>query len=98
MAKHREFQKHKGWAFAATAAAFPPCFKHNGTSLRLYCTVHPKTAHAIDEDNAVSALKAYQDGIALAMKTDDSFFKAPSIEFAAPIKGGRFVIRIGEAA
>lgn len=88
MAKHRAFQKHKTWAFNATKAALPRCFKHNGEPIRLRYIVTPKTSHAIDLDNAVAAMKAYQDGIALAMGVDDSVFGVPEITFAKPMKPG----------
>lgn len=88
MAKHRAFQKHKEWARIATLAALPRCFKWNGDPVRLHYTVTPKTAHKVDADNAVAAMKAYQDGIALALKVDDSAFAVPGITFAAPMKPG----------
>ena len=94
MAKHRAFQKHKTWAFNATKEALPACFKHNGQPIRLRYTVTPKTAHAIDKDNAVAAMKAYQDGIALAMKVDDSAFETPEISFAKPEKPGRVEVAL----
>ena len=86
--KHRAFQKHKQWAYAATLAKLPRCFTWNGERIKLTYRITPKTAHAIDEDNCVAAMKAYQDGIALALGVDDSAFAVPVIEFAAPKKPG----------
>jgi len=57
-------------------------------------TIHPKTAHAIDDDNARASLKAYQDGLALALGVDDKQFKAPTLTFGEPIKGGLVRIEI----
>ncbi len=94
MAKHRAFQIHKSWAFAATLEKLPTCFKHNGVPVQLAYTVHPKTAHPIDRDNCVAAMKAYQDGIALALKVDDSAFLTPAIEFGDPVKGGRIEVTL----
>lgn len=88
MAKHRAFQKHKQWAFDATKAVLPRCFKHNGEPIRLRYIVTPKTRHPIDADNACAAMKAFQDGIALALGVDDSVFALPVIEFAEPRKPG----------
>ncbi len=92
MAKHREFQKHKGWAFAATLAAnvAAPIGKVEWSA-----TFYPKTSHAIDDDNARASLKSYQDGIAKALGVDDKTFAAPRIHFAEPVKNGRVVIVIG---
>lgn len=97
MAKHREFQKHKQWAWAATRA-------HAGIGLRgifarpirWSVTFYPKTRHAVDDDNARASLKAYQDGIAAALGVDDKFFAAPLIRFAEPVKNGRVVVVLGE--
>ena len=89
-----EFKKHKDWAFAATREKLPTCFKHNGEPIALAYTVHPKTRNAIDRDNCVAAMKAYQDGIALALKVDDSAFLTPTIAFGEPIKGGLIEVRL----
>lgn len=86
--KSRAFAKHKAWARNAALAALPRCFKHNGTPVRIKYIITPKTRHAIDRDNAVAAMKAYQDGIALALGVDDSLFETPVIEFAEPLKPG----------
>lgn len=88
--KHRAFQKHKQWAYNATLARLPRCFKWNGEPIVLKYTITPKakTTRAIDADNAVSAMKAYQDGIALAMKIDDSAFAVPQIAFNKPLGPG----------
>ncbi len=85
--RNAEFQKHKQWAYNATLSALPRCFKWNGEPIKLRYTVTPKgaTRRAIDRDNAIAAMKAYQDGIAQAMKVDDSAFAVPEIEFAKPM-------------
>jgi crossover junction endodeoxyribonuclease RusA len=88
MAKHRAFQKHKGWAYRATLAKLPRCFKWNGEPIKVTYTVIPKTAHKIDFDNAIAAMKAYQDGIAMALGLDDSAFAAPVVTFGKPMKPG----------
>lgn len=95
MAKHREFQKHKGWAWGAMMAVLPPCFSHNGKRIDWCVTFYPKTANAIDDDNARASLKAYQDGFAKALGIDDELFNAPRIQFGEPVKGGRVVVSIG---
>jgi crossover junction endodeoxyribonuclease RusA len=94
MAKHRENKKHKAWAFAAMKAELPASFKHDGTPLHIRAVFHPKTANAIDRDNASASLKAYQDGIAAALGVDDSTFGTPVIQFGAPRKGGAVIIEV----
>ena len=93
--KSRAFAKHKQWAFNATKANLPRCFNWNGQEIKLRYVITPKgaTRRAIDRDNAVAAMKAYQDGIALALKVDDSAFAVPEIVFAKPMgQGGVEVI------
>lgn len=99
MAKHRAFQKHKGWAKVATCA---PLIRSElrkvmlfSGPLRLRYTITPKTAHPIDRDNAVAAMKAYQDGIAAALGVDDRDFSTPEIVFAEPEKPGRVEVTVG---
>lgn len=96
MVKHRETKKHKEWARRATLAAYPG-YRPEST-VTLIATFYPKTANTIDKDNASAALKAYQDGIASALRVDDSTFNEPRIHFGEPVKGGKVVVRIGEAA
>lgn len=93
MAKHREFQKHKGWAWAALCA--DRTFAYRGGRIDWLVTFYPKTRHAIDDDNARASLKAYQDGFAKALGIDDKLFNAPRIQFGEPVKGGRVVVTIG---
>lgn len=94
MAKHREFQKHKQWAYLAMREKLPPCFKHNGERIQWSATFYPKTANAIDDDNARASLKSYQDGFALALGIDDKLFDAPRIQFGEPVKGGRVCVTL----
>lgn len=89
MAKHRAFKKHKEWAYHATLAGLPPCFKWSGEPIRIRYTITPKTANRIDPDNASAAMKAYQDGVAAALAIDDQHFALPEIAFAEPEKPGR---------
>jgi crossover junction endodeoxyribonuclease RusA len=97
MAKHRAFKAHKQWAWAATRAAriygYDP-----SPRIRWSATFYPKTRNAIDQDNAAASLKAYQDGIAEAMGVDDKLFDTPTIHFAEPVRHGRVVIVLEEAA
>lgn len=95
MAKAREFKKHKEWAFYATRTVLPYCFKHKGGPIRLRYTITPKTSHGIDRDNCVAAMKAYQDGIALALAVDDSAFAVPEILFTEPRKPGGVEVHFG---
>jgi crossover junction endodeoxyribonuclease RusA len=100
MAKHRAFKKHKGWAQVATYAPLirselRKAMLFSEGPLRLRYTITPKTAHAIDRDNAVAAMKAYQDGIAAALGVDDGGFATPEIVFAEPEKPGRVEVTVG---
>lgn len=83
-----EVKKHREWARIATMAAISRSFKWSGAPITLRYIITPKTAHAIDRDNAVAAMKSYQDGIASALGVDDSAFAVPEITFAKPMKPG----------
>lgn len=89
--KAREAKKHRAWAYTATRAAKIP--KPDGP-VNIALTIHPKTAHAIDRDNAIACCKAYFDGIAEALGVDDSTFNTPSLFYGLPRKGGWVRIEI----
>lgn len=94
--RSRAFKAHKTWAYAACLALFAqlrlsvPCGR-----IKWSVTIHPKTRHVIDDDNARASLKAYQDGIALALGVDDKLFDAPALTFGEPVKGGLVRITLG---
>jgi len=90
-AKLRATRTHRSAAFYATLEAKVP--KPTGR-VNVTLIIHPKTAHAIDADNAVSANKAHLDGIAQALGVNDSTFNSPVVRFAEPIKGGAVVIEL----
>lgn len=97
MARAGEFKKHKHWGYLAARAIIPRgAVRWTGGRVQWSATFYPKTRNKIDDDNARASLKAYQDGIALALGINDSEFDAPTIHFAEPVKGGRVVIVIGE--
>lgn len=93
MQKSRAFKAHKQWAHTATIAAMGK-EKPNFASVYWNVMIHPKTRHPIDDDNARASLKAYQDGIALALGIDDKLFNAPVLTFGEPVKGGLVVVTI----
>lgn len=90
--KARAFRKHKDWAAIALLADRP--VKHVDGRVDWDITIHPKTRNVIDADNAIAAMKAYADGIALALHVDDGTFNAPTLTFGEPIKGGRVRINV----
>jgi hypothetical protein len=94
MAKHREFQKHKLWAYHAMLSHGGSAALTVAARIDWSVVVYPKTRHAIDDDNARAALKAYQDGLAAAIGVNDSVFAAPKLIFAEPVKGGAIHISI----
>ena len=95
--KAAEARKHKDWAWAAAKAAGVGKTRPE-RPIAWSVTVYPKTRHKIDRDNALASLKSYQDGIALAMGVDDSLFCTPMLHFGEPVKGGKIIIVMDEAA
>lgn len=93
-AKAKAFKEHKEWAYFGLLASSVYVAAGNKGRINWSVTIHPKTAHAIDDDNARASLKAYQDGLALALGVDDKQFNAPTLTFREPIKGGLVKIEI----
>lgn len=94
----KAFKAHKMWAYVEAYTAIRDSgWTYGGGRVDWSVTIHPKTRNVIDNDNARASLKAYQDGLAMALGVDDSRFNAPSLTFGEPIKGGKVIIKL-EAA
>lgn len=88
-------KKHRAWAKSATLAANLPEMPSNG-DIRVSATFYPPHRRG-DRVSYPNLLKPYWDGIADALKVNDSRF-LPAYHFAEPIKGeGKVVITVGEA-
>jgi len=96
LTKHREFQKHKRWAYHAMLAHGGSAALTVAARIEWSVIVHPKTRNPIDDDNARAALKAYQDGLAAAIGVNDAVFAAPKLTFGDPVKGGKMLVTIHE--
>ena len=94
MARHKATKRHREWAMLATLADRTRPAVGPGDRVQLVITVYPKTRHRIDDDNARAAMKAYQDGIADALKVNDTRFAPHRLTFGEPVKGGKVVIGI----
>lgn len=95
MTRSREAKKHKQWAHDAMLATIGRAvIVDHGQRFRLVATFYPKpkTTRAIDKDNAIASLKAYQDGIALAIGFDDNRFDEPRIQFGEIVPNGRVTV------
>jgi len=86
--------KHREWARNATYAAWGPMPYRDEGDIRVSVTFYPANGRG-DRVNFPNRMKPYWDGIADALKVNDSRF-LPSFHFAEPVKGGRVVVRIGE--
>lgn len=82
---------------AALAAAGCGGLPNDGERIPFVITAYPPTAHARDDDNLIASLKAARDGIANALLVDDRLFET-RLQWGEPVKGGRVVVTIGEAA
>jgi hypothetical protein len=86
--------KHRDWARKATLAAGVQ-IPATG-DVRLLVTFYPPNRRG-DRINFPNRCKPFFDGIADALKVNDSRF-VPAYQFAEPVRNGRVVIVIGEAA
>lgn len=82
---------HREWARLATMEAKPPVPAEG--DIRVGVTFYPPDNRG-DRTNYPNRIKPYWDGIADALKVNDSRF-LPQYHFAEPVKGGRVVISIG---
>ena len=64
--------------------------------LQLSRTFHPPDRRRRDEDNHVSMLKGYQDGIFECLWIDDSRIKRTINDWGEVVKGGKVVLRLEE--
>lgn len=90
----RAKKKARKHAWLATLEVVPPCFKHNGEPVRFFITAHPPVKRNRDDDNLKASCKAYRDGIADGMRTDDSCFRE-EFEWGEVVEGGKIVVTIG---
>lgn len=86
--------KHREWARLATLEAMPTIPEQG--DIRVSATFYPPNRRG-DRLNYPTRLKPYWDGIADALKVNDSRF-LPSFHFAEPVKNPRVVVTIGTAA
>lgn len=84
-------KKHREWAQAATRAAKVPPMPETG-DIRISVAFYPPNRRG-DRVNFPNRVKPYFDGIADALKVNDSRF-LPSYEFGEPVKGGKVVVTL----
>jgi hypothetical protein len=95
-AKSAVTAKHREWARLATLATGPVVIPTNG-DIRVIVAFYPPDRRG-DRVNFPNRMKPYFDGIADALKVNDSRF-LPSYLFGEPVKGGgKVVVEIGEGA
>lgn len=81
------------WATKALTQAYR--FPHDGKErLPFVVTAYPPDKRHRDDDNVAASMKAYRDGIALALGIDDKYFDQ-RLQWGEPVKGGRIVVSIG---
>jgi hypothetical protein len=84
-------KKHREWARNATLAA-KIGVPDDKSDIRLIVTFYPPNRRG-DRVNFPNRMKPYFDGIADALKVNDSRF-LPSYQFADPVDGGQVVVSI----
>lgn len=93
-AKAKQTKDHRTWAFMATKAALPVCFKSNGERIPVRLVVSSKGSGPLpDKDNCLAAAKAYLDGIAEALGINDSLFDPQPVHFAG--RNSQFFFEVG---
>lgn len=87
--------KHRDWARKAVLAVGVPKPAEKG-DIRVIVTFYPPDRRG-DRVNFPNRMKPYFDGIADALKVNDSRF-LPSYHFAEPVKNARVVVAIDDLA
>lgn len=94
--------KNEGYyaTLAAALAAGNPRLDdlNNGERVKLIITAYPPDRQKRDDDNLIASLKGHRDGIAQALRIDDSLFDQGSIQWAEPAKRGKVVVTLEPAA
>lgn len=85
-------KKHREWAKAATLAV-RPAVPETG-DIRVIVAFYPPDRRG-DRINFPNRMKPYFDGIADALKVNDSRF-LPAFQFGEPVKDGKVVVVLGE--
>jgi crossover junction endodeoxyribonuclease RusA len=95
MTKWRYAKASKDTAFWATRASLGHAeLKHDGkTRIAVVITAYPPDERDRDSDNLLASCKACLDGIALALKVNDSFFD-PRVQWGEPVPNGKLVIEV----
>lgn len=92
--KARITKQHKDWATLATKA-YLSRFDAPAVPSSLVFTVRPKPRGPMpDKDNASAAMKAYQDGIALALGINDATLGEPRILFGDRHPLGAVIVEV----
>jgi hypothetical protein len=91
-AKIAATRKHREWAKNATLAAGVGSIAPAG-DIRLIITFYPPNRRG-DRVNFPNRMKPYFDGIADALKVNDSRF-LPSYIFGEPVENGKVVVVVG---
>lgn len=94
-AKSSVTAKHREWARRATLASTVAGIPATG-DIRIIATFYPPNRRG-DRVNFPNRLKPYWDGIADALKVNDSRF-LPSFIYGEPVEGGKVVFVIGGEA
>ena len=93
-AKSGIVSKHREWARLATMEA-KPAVPSDG-DIRVGVTFYPPNRRG-DRVNFPNRMKPYWDGIADALKVNDSRF-LPQFHFAEPVHNARVIVTIGGAS
>lgn len=92
--KHRAAKKAKNDAYLSMKG-YLETMRAPAVPARLVFTIRPKpSGPEPDRDNCVSAMKAYQDGIAAALGINDRTLAEPRIIMGERVKGGAVIVEV----
>ena len=88
-ASQEKIARNTGYWLAKERGGFLP-----NERLQIHYIFHPPDRQKRDDDNFVSMMKSYRDGIFEALGQDDSLVKRSIADTEEPLKGGAVIMRI----
>lgn len=93
MSRSRAVRRYRDTAYVLALQARPRPVPA-GVELRVALQFSPPCVRSRDEDNLVASMKSGLDGVAKAMRIDDSRFRLDTPKHGAVVAGGAVTLRV----
>ncbi len=86
----------KEYAYYMTLSHILNCNFKAPEQMAITYTFYPPCVRTRDDDNFIAAMKASRDGVAKALKVDDSCFVTQPVEWGDVVRDGKVTLRLEE--